>query len=90
MNCKRCGKALGTDRGICPFCGAPLSQEQMQTFQKWKKEEQYKEKMITEKYNGKKVYFEKRENNDSLAFLLIILGLMVLIIMVILIIILSI
>ena len=21
MHCKRCGKAIGTDRGICPFCG---------------------------------------------------------------------
>ena len=29
MTCRRCGKALGTDRGICPFCGAMLSNEQM-------------------------------------------------------------
>ena len=30
MHCKRCGKAIGTDRGICPFCGAMLSKEQME------------------------------------------------------------
>ncbi len=85
MNCRRCGKALGTDRGICPFCGAMLSQDQMETYKKYKKENRFKEEMITEKYSGKKVYYEKRENQNSkylffLLFFIILLLIMVFIV----------
>ena len=33
MHCKRCGKAIGTDRGICPFCGAMLTIDQMKIYE---------------------------------------------------------
>ena len=72
MNCKRCGKAIGTDRGICPFCGAMLSQDQMVTYKQMKKENRFQEEMITEKYNGKKVYYEKRDSTDSNLYIWII------------------
>ncbi len=71
MNCRRCGKSLGTDRGICPFCGASLSKEQMEVFAQDKKNRN--PEMIMEKYTGKKIYIEKRENNDSKYTLYIIL-----------------
>ena len=90
MNCKRCGKAIGTDRGICPFCGAMLSQDQMATYKQMKKENRFHEEMITEKYNGKKVYYEKREGSDSNFYLWIILfGLLIIIAIVVLVIVLG-
>ena len=50
MKCKRCGKALGTDRGICPFCGAMLTQSQMEIYKQDKKERMLKPELLTEKY----------------------------------------
>ena len=90
MNCKRCGKAIGSDRGICPFCGAMLSQDQMATFKQMKKENRFREKMITEKYTGKQVYYEKREEKDSKFYIwIILLGLLIFIVIFVLVIVLG-
>ena len=37
-----------------------------------KKENRFQEEMITEKYNGKKVYYEKRDSTDSNLYIWII------------------
>lgn len=76
MKCKRCGKALGTDRGICPFCGAMLSKEQMDIYKHDKKENMLKPELLTEKYGEKPVYYEKQKDSDS--FLYVILGVLLL------------
>lgn len=65
MNCKRCGKALGTDRGICPFCGSLLSKEQMDSYKRYQQAHQFEAKMVTEKYGMKPVYYEKANNNEN-------------------------
>ena len=74
MHCKRCGKSIGTDRGICPFCGAMLTSEQMKIFNQTKKENMYKPELLTEKYGEKQMVYEKRENNDH-KLIYILLGL---------------
>ena len=85
MHCKKCGKAIGTDRGICPFCGAMLSPNQYKEF-KQMKENNYKPELLTEKYGEKQIIYEKRnESNSKLFILIIILGLIVLILIAILI-----
>ena len=61
MHCKRCGKAIGTDRGICPFCGAMLSKDQMEIYKQDKKENMLKPEMLTEKFGEKPQIYEKRE-----------------------------
>lgn len=87
MTCRRCGKALGTDRGICPFCGAMLSNEQMNEYKKYQKEHQYEAKMITEKYGLQKPIYESQDkgNNKALGILMILAILLFLIIFVLLI-----
>ncbi len=74
MNCRRCGKALGTDRGICPFCGAMLSKDQMEIYKQDKKENMYKPELITEKYSGTSTYYEKRNDseNKAIGFIIIV------------------
>lgn len=87
MTCRRCGKALGTDRGICPFCGAMLSNEQMNEYKKYQKEHQYEAKMITEKYGLQKPIYESQDkgSNKALGILMILAILLILIIFVLLI-----
>ncbi len=90
MHCKRCGKALGTDRGVCPFCGALLSKEQMEIYREDKKNNMYKPELLTERYGEKKVIYEQREQESSLLFtILIILGIVLIIAVVVLIIVLN-
>ncbi len=79
MHCKKCGKALGTDRGICPFCGAMLSTDQYQEYKELKKEGFYKPELLTEKYGEKPIVYEKRnEGNSKVYIVIIILGIIVL------------
>ena len=78
MHCKRCGKAIGTDRGICPFCGAMLSKEQMEIYKQDKRENMFKPEMITEKYGEKPQFYEKRKDDSK--FLWVILGLFIILI----------
>lgn len=78
MHCKRCGKAIGTDRGICPFCGAMLSKDQMEIYKQDKKESMQKAELLTEKYGNQKTYYEKSSANENkLIGLLVILGILV-------------
>ena len=53
MHCKKCGKAIGTDRGICPFCGAMLSKEQYSEYQEIKKSNN-KPELLTERQAKKR------------------------------------
>ena len=86
MHCKRCGKALGTDRGICPFCGAMLSNDQMEIYKADIQDRNKEARLITEKYGEKPYIYEKTKNNDNkLAMLLMILFLIAIILIVILI-----
>ncbi len=74
MYCKKCGKALGTDRGICPFCGTMFSKEQLEIYKEQKKENMYKPELITEKYGEKPVVYEKNEikENKVLGFIIVL------------------
>jgi len=77
MNCRRCGKALGTDRGICPFCGAMLSEDQMKIYKQDKKENMYRPELITEKFTGNSFHYEKNESHEKgLVVFLFILGIL--------------
>ena len=78
MHCKRCGKALGTDRGICPFCGAMMSKEQMNVYKEMQKEKMFTPRLLTEKYGEKPVYYEKQPSSNKI-FLFLILGIFLLI-----------
>ncbi len=79
MHCKKCGKAIGTDRGICPFCGAMLSSDQYALYKEMKKDMNRPE-LLTEKYGQKPIVYEKRgSDNDKLFIILAILGLLVLV-----------
>ena len=79
MHCKKCGKAIGTDRGICPFCGAMLSPSQYEIYKELKKDNMLRPDLLTEKYGEKKIIYDKRSNDSKLY--LVIIGLFVLIIM---------
>jgi len=84
MHCKHCGKAIGTDRGICPFCGAMLTGSQMKKFIEDKKENMYKPDLITEKYGMKPYAYEKNKTveNKLLGFLIVVGVLLFLIVLV--------
>ena len=79
MHCKHCGKAIGTDRGICPFCGAMLTKEQMKIYSEQQRENSFRPKLITEKYGEKPVIYEKREENFNffIVFIIIVLGIII-------------
>ena len=85
MHCKRCGKAIGTDRGICPFCGAMLSKDQMEIYKQDKKENMLKPEMLTEKFGEKPQVYEKRENYSQYRWIIVFLALATLILVVVLI-----
>ncbi len=73
MHCKKCGKSIGTDRGICPFCGAMLSKEQYDEYKEMQKSQFFKPELLTEKYGEKPVLYEKRADDSSKLFLIIII-----------------
>lgn len=79
MHCKRCGKALGTDRGICPFCGAMLTKEQMKIYAQDRKENSLKPEMLTEKFGEKPQVYQKREENTSYLWIIVAVAFLVLI-----------
>ena len=85
MHCKRCGKAIGTDRGICPFCGAMLSKDQMEIYKQDKKENMLKPEMLSEKFGEKPQVYEKRENYSQYLWIIVFLALAILILVVVLI-----
>ena len=85
MHCKRCGKAIGTDRGICPFCGAMLSKDQMEIYKQDKKENMLQPEMLTEKFGEKPQVYEKRENYSQYLWIIVFLALAILILVVVLI-----
>ena len=76
MHCKKCGKAIGTDRGICPFCGAMLSKEQYSEYQEIKKSNN-KPELLTEKYGEKPIIYEKRNENSKVFIIFIVLGIII-------------
>ena len=86
MKCKRCGKALGTDRGICPFCGAMLTQSQMEIYKQDKRERMLKPELLTEKYGEKPIYYEKRKNEENkIIGIVIVLGVILILLIIVLI-----
>lgn len=85
MHCKRCGKAIGTDRGICPFCGAMLTKEQMDVYKQDKKENMLKPEMLTEKFGEKPQVYQKRNDNSNYLWLIAFLVLAIIIALIILI-----
>ncbi len=90
MHCKRCGKAIGTDRGICPFCGAMLSPDQMEKYKQDKKEAMKRAELLTEKYGNQKVYYEKSDvNENKLIGILVVLGILLFLAIIVLIIVLN-
>ena len=90
MHCKRCGKAIGTDRGICPFCGEMLTSDQMKIYEQDKKESMKKVELITEKYGNEHVVFESSSSNENkLIGVLIVLGVLVILAVIALIIVLN-
>ena len=91
MHCKRCGKAIGTDRGICPFCGAMFSSEQMEIYKKDKKASLQRAELLTEKYGNQRVYYEPNKSNENkLIVLFITLGIAVILAILVLIIVINI
>ncbi len=76
MHCKKCGKAIGTDRGICPFCGAMLSKEQYSEYQEIKRSNN-KPELLTEKYGEKPIIYEKRNENSKVFIIFIVLGIII-------------
>ncbi len=65
MHCKKCGHAIGTDRGICPFCGAMLTPGQYKEFEQLQKDNLAKVNLLTEKYGEQKVLYEKRKETNK-------------------------
>lgn len=89
MHCKKCGKAIGTDRGICPFCGAMLSKEQMEIYKQDKRENMMNPELLTEKYGEKPVYYEKSKSDNKLIGIILILGVILILAVIILIVVLN-
>lgn len=83
MHCKKCGKALGTDKGVCPFCGAMMTKEQLEIYGK-EKRENLRPELITEKYGEKPNVYSKQQNNqdNKLIGILIVLGILLIILVI--------
>ncbi len=86
MNCKKCGKALGTDIGACPFCGAMMTNEQLKIYVEDKKERNKRPELITEKYTGKPMKIERNETyqEKKLWGILLILGTLLILLIIVL------
>lgn len=76
MICNRCGKSLPSDGIVCKFCGAAMSQEQINYKEKMKDKTNKKLELLSEKYgqNNNVNYREEKENKGlGLAVIIIIL-----------------
>ncbi len=90
MVCHNCGKALGNEKSTCPFCGAFLSPDQIQSFVAMKKEKErdLRPKLVSEKYGFDPIKYEMKSakiNNKLIvcligAFIFVILFLIILLI----------
>lgn len=78
MVCKNCGKALGNNQATCPFCGAFISSDQIDTFKELKKEKEkdLRPKLISERYGVSPIQYEQQNSriNNRLIVLFILLG----------------
>lgn len=88
MKCKRCGKALSSEQATCPFCGAFLSNDQINEYVEMKKEKEkdLRPKLISEKYGMEPIKYEIRRSkmNSRLIVLLAICGFLVLLFLIVL------
>ena len=84
MHCKVCGKAIGTDRGICPFCGAMLTNEQMKIYKQEKKDSLNKVELFTQKYgNQQTIHYEKSGDIENKWIgVLVVLGVLLIILII--------
>lgn len=84
MTCKKCGKALGSEIGACPFCGAMMTNEQLKIYIEDKKERSMRPVLITEKYTGKMMKIEKNTETPiekKLVGVLVIIGILIILIL---------
>ncbi len=90
MRCERCGKALGTERAVCPFCGAALTPKQMKVFKEEKKKKQYDVDMVLERYGMAPIKYEKPQSNENkLLGLLVVLGILFILVILVLVMVLN-
>ena len=83
MHCKKCGKALGTNSVVCPFCGTTLSPEQLKVVEEEKKKMFGNPELLTEKY-GQKVVYQNEDKKSGFLLSLVVISVIILIIFVIL------
>jgi len=80
MTCRRCGKALSNDQPTCPFCGAFIDGDQIQSFVDMKKEKSrdLRPKLISEKYGMEPRSYEKKDDSTKnyFIFLPILIGIL--------------
>lgn len=83
--CKRCKKPLPNEGVICKFCGAMMTQEQLNYQQKMKNKNDNQIMLLSEKY-GQKSNIEYRDNKENklLGFIIITIILLFLIVLTIL------
>lgn len=82
MVCKNCGKALPSEGITCKFCGALLSQDQLNYQNKMRDKENRKLELLTEKYGVQnKVEYQDKKENKLLGLIVIIVVLLILIVL---------
>ena len=90
MRCERCGKALGTERAVCPFCGAALTPKQMKVFKEEKKKKQYDVDMVLERYGMAPIKYEKPQNSENKWLgLFVVLGVLLILVIIVFILVLN-
>ncbi len=86
MICNRCKKPLPNTGIVCKFCGALMTQDQINYQNKMRDKDNKRIMLLSEKYgvNNKVEYREEKKENKVLGLFIIVLTLLILIILTIL------
>ena len=79
MVCQKCGNQLPNEGFVCKFCGAMMTDEQIEQQKNYLKERHFQPKLKSELYGIEKINYQKEEaqNNPKIKAILIIVGVII-------------
>ena len=77
MFCQKCGNPLPKEGYICKFCGAMMTNDQIEKQKKYMEENKFKPKLKSELYGVEKINYEQREKDSKKLGVFLVLGILI-------------
>lgn len=77
MFCQKCGNPLPKEGYICKFCGAMMTESQIEKQKNYMQENKFKPKLKSEMYGVEKINYQESEKNSKNLGIFLVLGILI-------------